>query len=596
MMYRRVPAAALRAPLFGALLVCGFTSAAGAQAVPAPWIADDIGVPHLSGSAWYSSGVFRIDAAGVDIGGSSDEFYFVYQQVTGDLDIVARVDSLDAAHPWSKAGVMIRSSLSPAAAHGSALVTTHQGVQFLRRGADGASSSSTADAHSGAPLWLRAVRVGTLITTYWSANGTSWSEIGSDNVALGSSAYVGIAVTSRQRSTRTTAVVSDVRVTTSGLQGGLPAGQQSTDIGGPAIAGSAAYSGGAYAIRAAGSDIWDTADQFHFVYQPLTGDGEVIARVASMTYTDVWAKAGVMIRESLTGGSRHAMVVTTPDAGYAFQRRAEPGGYSDHTTGGSGTAPGWVRLVRTGSYFEAYRSSNGSTWTRIGADSIAMGETAYVGLAVTSHNAAAATDVAIDNFTVTAVSSSRNQPPAVSITAPASGSQFTVPATVTVTASATDPENRMAAVEFHADSTLIARDTTAPYAATITVSTAGTYTLTAMAHDADGNSTVSSPVSVTFAASAIIAAPRAVSFTASSDHATNVTSYLFEVFANGANPATATPVATSDLGKPTPAADGTITVDRATLFSTLAAGTYVATVSAIGPGGRTRSSAVTFAW
>ena len=89
-------------------------------------------------------------------------------------------------------------------------------------------------------------------------------------------------------------------------------------------------------------------------------------------------------------------------------------------------------------------------------------------------------------------------------------------------------------------------------------------------------------------------APRLVVFTASTDHATNVTSYLLEVFAAGANPNTATPVATSDLGKPTPAANSDITVDRSAFFSGLASGSYVTTVSAIGPGGRTRSASVTF--
>jgi hypothetical protein len=53
-------------------------------------------------------------------------------------------------------------------------------------------------------------------------------------------------------------------------------------------------------------------------------------------------------------------------------------------------------------------------------------------------------------------------------------------------------------------------------------------------------------------------------------------------------------VATSDLGKPAPAANNDITVDRATFFSGLAPGNYVATVTAAGPGGRTRSASVTF--
>jgi hypothetical protein len=83
-------------------------------------------------------------------------------------------------------------------------------------------------------------------------------------------------------------------------------------------------------------------------------------------------------------------------------------------------------------------------------------------------------------------------------------------------------------------------------------------------------------------------------FQASPDHATLVTRYELRIFASGANPATATPLTTSDLGKPTPDAAGDITVDRATFFSNLAAGTYVAAVRAIGSGGSSSSTGVTF--
>ena len=64
-------------------------------------------------------------------------------------------------------------------------------------------------------------------------------------------------------------------------------------------------------------------DAFHFVYQSLTGDGTIIARMASITNTNSWAKAGVMIRENLDANARHAMVVVTPRSGVAFQRRSE---------------------------------------------------------------------------------------------------------------------------------------------------------------------------------------------------------------------------------------------------------------------------------
>ena len=100
----------------------------------------------------------------------------------------------------------------------------------------------------------------------------------------------------------------------------------------------------------------------------------------------------------------------------------------------------------------------------------------------------------VDNFRVTSSGRRATSPPAVSITAPASGTTVTAPATVTLTATATDPENRMASVDFYAGSTMILRDTTAPYSASWSATTAGTYALTAVAHDADGGSTTSSAV------------------------------------------------------------------------------------------------------
>ena len=82
--------------------------------------------------------------------------------------------------------------------------------------------------------------------------------------------------------------------------------------------------------------------------------------------------------------------------------------------------------------------------------------------------------------------------------------------------------------------------------------------------------------------------------TASADHDDSVTSYLLEVFASGADPETASPVASSSLGKPTPDTNREISVDRASFFTALAPGNYIATVKAIGPDGTARSTSVAF--
>jgi hypothetical protein len=187
-----------------------------------------------------------------------------------------------------------------------------------------------------------------------------------------------------------------------------------------------------------------------------------------------------------------------------------------------------------------------------------------------------------------------NLPPTVAISAPANGASITAPSTVTVSASATDPEGRMARVEFYVGTTLIGTDTTSPYSASWSASAAGSYALNAIAYDADGGSSTSAVVNVTVT-TASTPIPKQVVFVASTDHATSlVTSYLIEVFANGANPQTATPIASSDLGKGTPATNGDITVDRTSFFAALPVGTYVASVSAVGPGGKGRGGSVTF--
>ena len=586
-MWRDTSATRERALLLAAIFVCSATMAQ-AQTLPSPWLNRDIGTPALAGGAAHNSGVFSIDGAGTGIAKTSDQFQFVYQQVSGDLEIVARVDGLTATGVGRAAALMIRASLYANAAHASALVTA-AGSSAVIRATGGKNTSVQGTVAGAAPVWLRATRVGNVVTAYRSSNGSTWTTLSSGTVALGNSAYVGLAVTSGDAGTRTTATISNVRVT----KLTLPNGQQAVDIGNPAITGSTTFSAGKYTIQGAGSDIWSAADQFRFVYQPVTGDVDIIARVISIANTNAWAKAGVMIRESLTAESRHASMFTSVGKGYAFQRRLDPAALSVHTSGGAGAPPGWVRLVRRGDTFDAYRSADGTGWTKVGSETIAMTDTVYVGLAVTSHNTANATTAAIDGLTVAAVASA-NRAPAVSLTAPASGTQVVTGTGVTLTASASDPENRLLSVDFYAGSTLIARDTASPYSVAWTPTAAGTYLLTAVAHDADGASTTSGGVTLTVAAPPPPATvPRTIVFTASIDHAT-ITSYLLEVFAAGANPSTATPVSSSDLGKPAPALNNDISVDRSAFFSALPTGSYLATVTSVAPGGRTRSAPISF--
>ena len=191
----------------------------------------------------------------------------------------------------------------------------------------------------------------------------------------------------------------------------LPSPWQAQDVGSVGMAGSASASGGTFTVRGAGADIWGTADAFQFVWQRLSGDSDVIARVASIENVHAWVKAGVMIRETLTAGSPHALMLVSPGKGLAFQRRVAAGGLSTHTSGGAGTAPAWVKLERRGATISAFVSSNGTTWTPVGSDSFTMGASVYVGLAVSSHDAARAATATFDQVTARTATVGTPPPP-----------------------------------------------------------------------------------------------------------------------------------------------------------------------------------------
>jgi regulation of enolase protein 1 (concanavalin A-like superfamily) len=155
----------------------------------------------------------------------------------------------------------------------------------------------------------------------------------------------------------------------------------------PASVGSFTETATGYRMTAAGADIWDISDQFHFAYKQFSGSGTVTARVVSITNTDPWAKAGIMIRESLDPGSAHVMVVVTLGNGVAFQNRPSIGEATVTSGAQVGiTAPRWVRLVRSGNTFSARYSANGTNWTQLGSVNMPMLANVYVGLCLTSHN------------------------------------------------------------------------------------------------------------------------------------------------------------------------------------------------------------------
>jgi hypothetical protein len=212
-----------------------------------------------------------------------------------------------------------------------------------------------------------------------------------------------------------------------------------------------------------------------------------------------------------------------------------------------------------------------------------MESTVYAGLAVTSDDRTTATRAVFTHVSVT--TGVMNKAPTVSLTSPRAGQSFTAPASIGLSATASDPDGTIARVDFYAGSKLLGSDGSSPYTLAWSSVPRGTYQLIAVARDNSGARTASAAASVTV--SSVPSPPRLLSFRASADH-TKVTRYVFEIFAAGSS-VTRGPVRTQDIGKPA-VVNGYVTADVGTTIRALAEGTYFATVSAVNAAGRTRSS------
>jgi len=165
---------------------------------------------------------------------------------------------------------------------------------------------------------------------------------------------------------------------------------------------------GFYTMTSSGADIWGTADHFHFAYRILTGPGSITVRVDSVDNTHPWAKAGVMIRETLDADSANSMAYVTPSGRVGWQSRVATGGLSVSTSSDSDaiSGPHWVRVERDpAGNFTALHSVNGTTWESVENSlpiNIPMNTNVYVGLALSSHDAAKSCKAVFSNVRTTA--------------------------------------------------------------------------------------------------------------------------------------------------------------------------------------------------
>ena len=381
------------------------------DASPASWNSADIGGALPAGNQSFDpdTGTWTFGGGGAGAGGTSDQFHFAWQPEPSAAGIGAQVTSQGNTSASAQAGVMLRASTDPGAPYYAALVTPGSGVTIQERASPGGASTTVASVPGAVPAFLWVTDQGGTATAYTSADGYDWQPVPGSAVSLGlgPSALAGMAVASGDATATSTVTMTDVVVggpPAPALPQSCPAPWTCADIGNPALAGSQSFdpNTGTWTINAGGADITGTADQFRFVWQTLSGDGSVIARVASQANTSSSAKAGVMLRASTDPGAPYYGVFVTPGAGIKVQVRSAPGGTTTKIANPAGTAPVYLKVTRSGNAFTAYTSPDGVTWTLIpgSAATLGLGTGLLAGLAVTSHNTGTRGTVTMDGVTV----------------------------------------------------------------------------------------------------------------------------------------------------------------------------------------------------
>ena len=167
-------------------------------------------------------------------------------------------------------------------------------------------------------------------------------------------------------------------------------------------------------VKAAGDDIWNNADQFTYVYKEVSGDFDVAITVKSLEKTNDWAKAGLMIRQSLEPGAQNVLAAVRGNADLVtFQWRQDPDGSSssERLTTTNGSIPVSIRLMRSGNsilgtYVNEYAGPD--SWVPLDQldnksgnptepiEVISWADPVMVGIAVTSHAVGVITTAEID--------------------------------------------------------------------------------------------------------------------------------------------------------------------------------------------------------
>jgi regulation of enolase protein 1 (concanavalin A-like superfamily) len=294
---------------------------------------------------------------------------------------------------------MIRETLGPGSAHVMLDVRPGGALEFMTRRTTGGMTTFLAGGTRPPPAWLKLRRSGSTIAASVSIDGQTWTVVGTTTTTLSATALIGFLVCSHDTAELNAAAFDGVAVSS-----GVPSPWTSSDIGVTGVSGSTSFADGRFTARGAGADIWGSADSFHYVYRPVGGDGQIIARLASLQNTHAFAKAGVMIRASPAANAAHVVLDVRPGGGVEFMTRRTTGGITTFLAGGSRPPPAFLKLQRSGSTVTASVSIDGQNWTTVGSTTTTLSSSALIGFFVCSHDGGQLNTAVFDGVSVSSAS------------------------------------------------------------------------------------------------------------------------------------------------------------------------------------------------
>ena len=238
--------------------------------------------------------------------------------------------------------------------------------------------------------------------TYSKISGPAWLSV-SANGAIGGTPPLGSAALCQftVRATDPAGAYDESVLQLRVLANTLPLPWNVDRLGSETLVGGATYNSGNYNVTGSGL-LAATEDEANFGWQTLTADGEISARVKKLDTTGSSPFVGLMIRESLAANSREIFIGVSSDANYRWFRRTSTGGSSAKSTVKNSTPTTiWLRLVRKANVITAYRSANGTSWTKVGSTTITLPKNCYIGMSVSSGTATDLNTSTFSNVSVT---------------------------------------------------------------------------------------------------------------------------------------------------------------------------------------------------